>query len=999
VVKIELTKTKVPKVDKENILNESGSVENTDFFNQFQKKSQEMPLLKRVGQWFKNLMFFEALAIVFILVGIFVIVMVFTIANMDTFLGQGILDYSEFIGGLVGSLWSLSSVFLFYASLSSQKEELEEQKILLVQQISEVIKQTDEFRKQNLMAKEQKDEETFFQLLRFHNEIISSIELDSSEMDFSTGKTVVKTISGRRAFVEYYSIYKRFFQEAADTLMLGEMSTEIMQKVVDNSYNQFYEEYQADMGHYFRNLYNILRFIDNISEEENSKFYLSLLFAQLSNFELALIFFHGLLTANSDYKEIIEKYGLLSTVPRDELTTLTYKVYSESAFGPNGFGSTDDYGMGGMDFGAGDDSDFGDNPFADTSLDDMFGGSGLSNKSENTMPSMGSLDDIRAKLKGENFGGDNFDLDASTSLDSLKSRIGNLKKEADGDNEVEESPIEPENDVATPNLDNLGSLKDKLSKLKKSNNDDYGSDYDLKGYDDYGSGSDDKGSTFSLAGDDIAIENDPILEIPNETEEDKQLLSLKDKLKGLKKGNTTQKEDDYNDSLKKEEETENGFLLNLPEDDGNSNSAMPGLLKGLMSMTNDDVKPLTDDQYESLFLADINEDDFEDFDGEYESYEGIQFGKNLDFGLDSGALEDGNKSSEVSDLLKSAISKRGKEESSEKDLSGLSKLKNDIKKRSEEDEHFNTDAFLSISGIDEGLDSIMSNIKSDIDNNKSSEYIAPINEEIHIEMYNSLNKENLQKMTEERQEEIEIEEELDGLDIDKEFGLNYDEEDYKEFGLNEETDSDEDAIKNELEEYEVGLEEESAFELGSMDRLELGEELEGLDIDKEFGLNYDEEDYKEFGLNEETDSDEDAIKNELEEYEVGLEEESAFELGSVDRLELGEELEGLDIDKEFGLNYDEEDYKEFGLNEETDSDEDAIKNELEEYEVGLEEESAFDLGGMDRLELDDEGHQQEEKHENTDTNEEEKLEHTKKLQAKGKGFLNVMKKENPNKKT
>jgi Putative phage abortive infection protein len=299
-------------------------------------------MFKAVKKWFKSTDTFEMSAIIFIFLGIAVIAFAFIAANWNniSFIGRAghILDYSEFVGGLIGSFWSLAGVLLFYASLTSQKADLEAQKDLLVKQIDEIVAQTKESRIQNELNKKQKNEDTFFQLLRFHNEIISAITLDVNEMDFSSGQNIAKTISGRKTFVEYYDTYKRFFQEASE--MMPANSPEGLAKLFDKSYSTFYLEYQSELGHYFRNLFNIIKYVTNL-EAEDQPFFFRLLYAQLSNFELIMLFFHCLKSSETEYKELVEKNALLDAVPKDEVTSMAFVLYDKMAFGESGFGSGD----------------------------------------------------------------------------------------------------------------------------------------------------------------------------------------------------------------------------------------------------------------------------------------------------------------------------------------------------------------------------------------------------------------------------------------------------------------------------------------------------------------------------------------------------------------------------------------------------------------------------------------------------------------------------------
>lgn len=358
-------------------------------------------MIKKVKKWFNESDTFEIVAIIFILFGIIVIGFAIywgAFLNHITLAGESnpITNFSEFIGGIVGSFWSLAGVLLFYASLTSQKHDLEAQKDLLVKQIDEIVAQTKESRIQNEMLKEQKNEETFFQLLKFHNEILQNIAIETSEMDFATGNSVLKTISGRKSFVEYYDIYKRFFQEASETI--SGTSHESLKKLFDKSFKSFFVEYQADLGHYFRNLYNVLLFVDNLKESVQP-FYLSLIKSQLSNFELALLLFHCLTSESSEFKKLVEKNAILSTVPQDEVTTMAHVLYDSEAFGDDGFGSNNDED----EYDSKQSSDFNSNLEKDLEatssfLDKIGGISEELNAGNKDISGIGSIDDIMSKL-------------------------------------------------------------------------------------------------------------------------------------------------------------------------------------------------------------------------------------------------------------------------------------------------------------------------------------------------------------------------------------------------------------------------------------------------------------------------------------------------------------------------------------------------------------------------------------------------------------------------
>lgn len=106
----------------------------------------------------------------------------------------------------------------------------------------------------------------------------------------------------------------------------------------------FYQVRQHELGHYFRNLYHIIKYVDKAEalkgedadiEYKNRRRYTSLVRAQLSVFELCLIFYNGLGSEGKEFKQLIEKYGLLENLHdrKNILLNATHeKFYDKTAF-------------------------------------------------------------------------------------------------------------------------------------------------------------------------------------------------------------------------------------------------------------------------------------------------------------------------------------------------------------------------------------------------------------------------------------------------------------------------------------------------------------------------------------------------------------------------------------------------------------------------------------------------------------------------------------------
>lgn len=240
-------------------------------------------------------------------------------------------EFGEFIGGFVGSLWSLAGILLFYSALVYQRNELEDQKGILITQTEAMISQSKELERQNDTLQKQKQEETFFHLLRFHIDLVETLTYESNDIDIQSGKMQKQLVRGRNTFGEFYNVFKRFYSKYLEHLSDAGVDEDSLKGVIETSYTSFFAEFRYELGHYFRNIINLLLFIDR-AQEEDKHFFLSILFSQISVNEMSLIFFHGLTNENKELKVYIEKYALLQDLYQDDLIKLNINLYNDSAF-------------------------------------------------------------------------------------------------------------------------------------------------------------------------------------------------------------------------------------------------------------------------------------------------------------------------------------------------------------------------------------------------------------------------------------------------------------------------------------------------------------------------------------------------------------------------------------------------------------------------------------------------------------------------------------------
>lgn len=89
----------------------------------------------------------------------------------------------------------------------------------------------------------------------------------------------------------------------------------------------------AEVFHYFRSLYNIFKLIDNASVKDH-KTYTNIVRAQLSTYELLLVFYNCAARPSSKFTPLIEKYALFKHLDKSQLIDQEDKsLFKSSAYG------------------------------------------------------------------------------------------------------------------------------------------------------------------------------------------------------------------------------------------------------------------------------------------------------------------------------------------------------------------------------------------------------------------------------------------------------------------------------------------------------------------------------------------------------------------------------------------------------------------------------------------------------------------------------------------
>ncbi|WP_339412271.1 putative phage abortive infection protein [Pseudomonas sp. EA_35y_Pfl2_R5] len=223
-------------------------------------------------------------------------------------------------GDMFGTVNSLFSGLAFAAiiyTIALQRTELSLQRKELELTRGEMTGQKKALEAQSEHMRLQSFEGTFFQMLKLHNELLNSI-------DITLGTNLYE---GRDSFA---GSWRRFRSKYAPT---PEQLNEDRLTVIQAAYDEFWNIYSGEFGHYFRSLYNILKYIDK-TQNIDQQFYANIVRAQISTKELTVIFYNCICKEGEKFKPLIEKYALLKHLNIEDIGTASdTSHYDRMAFG------------------------------------------------------------------------------------------------------------------------------------------------------------------------------------------------------------------------------------------------------------------------------------------------------------------------------------------------------------------------------------------------------------------------------------------------------------------------------------------------------------------------------------------------------------------------------------------------------------------------------------------------------------------------------------------
>lgn len=196
--------------------------------------------------------------------------------------------------------------------------------ITILLQSRELKDTRNEVRKQGDMLAIQRFENTFFTLISCHHQIVA--DLRSNSYSVKNGVKNYTYYEGRSVFIQLIG------------LILNNVENDTSK--YNSQYKKLYEGFGDKYLHYIRNLFQIIKIVDEnkfynnqeINNHEKEK-YISIIWNQLSDHEITLIFYHCIYEQESpEFKKLIEKYALMENVKEIFIHDEIKKLYSKKAF-------------------------------------------------------------------------------------------------------------------------------------------------------------------------------------------------------------------------------------------------------------------------------------------------------------------------------------------------------------------------------------------------------------------------------------------------------------------------------------------------------------------------------------------------------------------------------------------------------------------------------------------------------------------------------------------
>lgn len=230
-------------------------------------------------------------------------------------------QFGDIVGGVIGSIWALAGVILFYISLKEQRkiidtsiESIKQQEIALKQQQKSIDIQNedlelqrDEIQKTRAVLEEQrnvaKEQSIILKAQHFESNFYALVELNQK-----IKSNLLRSHEGKNHFSE----------------IVGELRNNLVNSwcpvssyfICKKKYLQVFFKHKDVLGHYFKTIDRVFQTVENSQFDDSNKFfYLKTLRSQLTESELILLYYHSTTEFGDTLYSFSLKYNIFKHLP------------------------------------------------------------------------------------------------------------------------------------------------------------------------------------------------------------------------------------------------------------------------------------------------------------------------------------------------------------------------------------------------------------------------------------------------------------------------------------------------------------------------------------------------------------------------------------------------------------------------------------------------------------------------------------------------------------
>lgn len=218
-------------------------------------------------------------------------------------------QFGDIVGGIVGSLWALAGVILFYAGLTEQRKDIKTNQAALRKQIIALEKQGEEIELQR------QEYEMARKIFEEQRDVLKEQSKTSKIQQFESNFYSLVNI--------YVRIRNEILSSSVDSMIdinkkinsvdLTNVDIRDKMKVISENYQGVYYTNKDRISHYLKTIYRLYKVIDdqdNLSEKDKY-FYAKIVRSQFTEEELYLIYYNAHSNYGKNFRQLILKYNIL----------------------------------------------------------------------------------------------------------------------------------------------------------------------------------------------------------------------------------------------------------------------------------------------------------------------------------------------------------------------------------------------------------------------------------------------------------------------------------------------------------------------------------------------------------------------------------------------------------------------------------------------------------------------------------------------------------------